>query len=403
MGNSNKKSVMKDIESKLDNMDTKIANKVRVVNEIYESDLKKIDLNYFNKQERVENSLNEHRESLLLKINEELVKNINDINEIKSFHKELTLNLLTEKFDEIKADFLFLNQKVSIMPHNNWKKYSLSKGFDIFQLNKYSNLIKLKKKCFKFKLDKKYYSFAFINISTNPRFIFISNYGNKMTIWNESGTAFSTKFNSKHFRQGRIRISNKYIFHIYYENEIHNFARRIIVEIYDFDLNLIKLMKLSHEYQLSITITNTEFAFQNNNQFKILAYKYDSFQTEYIRMPKKTGIKSFYLIRLAYMNDKNLYFIGTLNNTLKIVDRFNGNIVKSICFNGRFTINSLKFDLNSNIYVNYNTELVVYNQDGMNIYTIEFKNKIKSLSFDPFGNIFLNKVIYQNAIEFEEF
>lgn len=401
MGNSNKKNIIKDIESKLDNMDSKIANKIRVVNEIYESDLKKIDLNYFNKQERVENSLNEHRESLLKKIKEELVENINDINEIKSCSKEK--HELTEKFDGIKANLLFLNQKVSIMPHNNWKKYSLSKGLDVFQLNKYSNLIKLKKKCYKFKLDKKYYSFAFINISTNPRFIFISNYGNKMTILNESGTAISTKFNSKNFRQGRIRISNKYIFHIYYENEIHNFARRIIVEIYDFDLNLIKLMKLSHEYQLSIIITNSEFAFQNNNQFKILAYKSDSFQTEYIRLPKKTGIKSFYLIRLAYMNDRNLYFIGTLNNTLKIVDRFNGNMVKSICFNERFTINSLKFDLNSNIYVNYNTELVVYNPNGMILFTFEFKNKIKSISFDPFGNIFLNKVIYQNAVEFEEF
>ena len=405
---------------------SRIDTKKDLINKRCEIDAEKIDKRYGNEHE---DNLNEQREILLNQLYEKRNDELEQVN--KKFAilvKNLDNNDLVNKRKKLKlcSDYqlvtnnLRMKELVFRKPNSN----SLSSILNLFKYENtfnyakmiyYSDLIMTSncKKSFEIDLTKDYD----IEYASNDKQIFVLppnklfmvaiNIKNgckaKMLVINKKGTILCSK-DLDYFYANSFKSNSTNIIRIFCQN-----SNEDIVEIYDFNLNLIHFFKLNERIR-SFILTKDYFGSICFN--KIVLFDLNSFKTSYTSIEINDENHPLYLNEdldsLIHVNDSKLYVIANDGQDLNIIERKTGNRV-GIIETGEYSQYFLRFDDESRIYsyLRKDKSINIYDQNGSFISKIKllFNNDLFYSSWlTPINTIVHDKIKYLgNTLEYYEF
>lgn len=424
-----------ELQSKFNGLDSKIETRKALINDVHNSNTERISQTY--NDASINNhldSINFYRQEKLNEIQTVLSSEITDFNGLASFLIDnLDQNFISRKYKtaqlmiqvkekDIKDNFLHFNKSKLKDTNQALNKIQFGKAFSFNNICKYSHFLVSKKRFSLVEdlnrigdLDDNFAS-KFYSLPLNKIFI-CTNSGSrtskKMLILDTSGSALFSRQLSKNYINEEFKICCSYILRIY-----HEFKGRycmLNIEIYDFKLNLINTIELDESYGDDVVINRNEFAFENSETKKVLAFNTQTLKSSVLNLQDQNENEPFYIYsrdsRLVHINESKLYFIkyGTM---IYIMDRYLGSrLTLNIQTNvkDRFNLSLIKFDNESRLYlVNYDESLIrVYQSDGAYLYNIQFNFVSKWFYFTQFDTVVFNmKFINQNdnaTIEFDEF
>ena len=409
------------LESNFNKLNTKIEQKIKLINENFKKDefkLAKIQ------EETYCNGLNSYRELLIKTLKEKLSKDITKLNEFLKDSTNKAICFDDPIFKNMKLNLPYIEKYSTQTLEMQFLKHYFTKPFDLCQLNKYLNLIQLKKRKFNIDISKlsdcNGYSTNFYDLLDNHNrsdlnfqlkkiFILSPNrllfFAVKKTqkldkvvnamilIVNNSGDLVNKKIlNLKGYSE--FNASSYNIFHFNWDNESESHS---IIEIYDYGLNLVKIIKWNRSlyYYRTFKINKNEFALGNiKNKIGI----FDVRSSSKIDLCPSIFPKLNFADSFVHFDKENLYFTSIFIkkekcSKIKIVDRKNGILLQSIPIFGKHFIYNIhnfyiKFDDISNIYYFNSSEIKVYNSNGKFKHSIE--SKFTNITFSESGSLILN-------------
>ena len=418
-------SLLNELELKFIELDLKISSRCSLVNQLHDDDVQKID-QIFGKsnEDKITNELNDHRSSLLNKIKENLPKQLELMDDVVnySFKKtfcdqtnnksslnrklNLTKSMLNATIKDIKDNLLVLNQSNSYVISNLISilfKFDFTMPLDLDKLNKYYNFIVFKKREFELIIDDTYLP---LDCHSSKKFISLSPYRllvmkktkaydkmNTLMVLGNRGQIFHSKVIYRKAKE-QFKASSKFIFYIYSEEKKLNTN----IEIYTFELVLIKTLILNELFDFDLILSNDEFALHESLN-KLNIYNTNTFNAVSINFSKHK-IADFYSENsgkmLIHFDDKKLFYIKSqkLNKRDKriiIIDRSKLNIINDFNLFDRLDINlsffnvyqSVKFDKNSKIYFfsRLDKSISVFDSNGVKLQDVKINFYHKSIYF----------------------
>jgi hypothetical protein len=436
-----------DLESKFLEIDIKIKAKKHIVNIKHDTDAEKI-CNIFEEEiderSKDEEGIIEQHEHLLNKLCQKRDDHLQEITKnFQNFAENLTLinifnaeqydaeleyatEALMEKYAKIKENFFHFAPLRRKNYASMLKKYVFSKPLDLEKLNKYFNLVIVSRSYIL--LPENHFFISSHHILPSKRVVvFARSYKSspglrELLIINENGILHSrTLHNQSRLGEFSIKVSSTAIlvyFH-YFENikGINSGeSEEPFVNIYDFELNLIKSFKLDFNYTLEFITPNNQAVFRNSESNKIFIYDLDYFKTTYINTQCYVMNEPFFVEandKLVHMNEEFLYFNRT--NEIKMFDyiyimsRNTGLKVKGIQLKRSresfaYFSNTIIFDNESNIYDwdRYQNVLFSYNSRCSILGRIEFSDNIRkdcNIKFSNYDTVILNNRIFNQHFE----
>ena len=394
------KDEFKNLSLAFNKIEQKIASKIQIINELHNADVKKVENKFVDEGVYCQH-INEHRDKLIHQTKSTLEAQITEVNiflessDINESLKNLNINhesnnqRVSNKFQGLKQDFLYF-KKIHYIPLEKLYTYDFTQPLDLNLIHKYYRLLKLNK-TIAFKIPNSYTWPSFF-----PRDIFNVNFHelpnrklvccvldeakkipHRLILVDKNGTIVRTnRFNVKaHYPLSYdLSISkSKIVLLIKRKGRAPHY-----VEIYDFDLNLIDLFRLSYEFECQTIINNEEVLFtRENRKTKCALYNIETRRLEFINFQLKDSNSPFYVsssdVSLIGFNREFFYFSSDLKKNfslLTIMSRASGVYLKT-SFNKKHSLFSSEFkvDSKSNIYaIDKNKDLVkVYDSSGYNI------------------------------------
>ena len=434
------------LKARFDQLEEKIRSKKIQINEKYEQDVEKINEKYTqDTQKAYESGLNSYRENLLEKLQKELHVEIPDLDEFKEFlvnniqkasnlqdsnrRYKLVKSFLETKTKDVRDNLFYLNLSGSFSFDVRLFKYEFSKPLDLIKLNKYSNLVLLKNRKFNLPAQVQI-NLELINyekrlrhlvLPSNRIFIYARNKTTNdytmMILDNDGNIMHSQRIKNQVTTE--FKASSVYIFRVY--TDIKESTSHLIVEIYDYKLKFVKILKLNDSYSIDLLIHKNEFAFEKLSDYKILIYNGDSFKSNTIIFQNKNRDEPFFSDgkqdRLINFNNQYLYLYKKSIDGLFIViiDRATGlnsstlpifkkeSLMKNLNFREPIEF-VIKFDEDSNFYYKKLYETIeVRSSNGMELGTFNVKNGLAAFNFTFYGGIMFNELFNISSIKFEEY
>ena len=417
-----------DLKSRFLEIDIKINSKKELVNVKYETDVEKIE-HIFDENKMCPvhiEGINNGRDHLLNKLWQNRNDHLEEVNKlfenfaenlalVKTFNTdqydigvEMTKEVLIGKYDKIKENFFHFAK----LRRKNYapmlSKYEFKKPFDLVKLNKYFHLAAARKSSISVPDD--YDIIGIHHILPLKRVLLYARrseftQSKELLIVDEDGVILNNSCkiaNEGGFDSISVKVSSSAIVVFFnYVNELNinlDMYQKPFVQVYDFELNLIKSFELSFYYFNEFISPNNQAVFQNYESKRILVYDLDYFKTIYINTQCKTK-QAFYVQfndSLIYLNELFLYFVrgnkdGTFAN-MYIMSRNYGVCVSRVDLSPRAARNSIMFDTDSNIYDldRSRNAISVYNSHGTPLYGISFRGNIRLDKFSIYDTIIFN-------------
>lgn len=370
--------ILAELESKLNGIDEKIISKTKSINDLYDTDVDKLN-NRFSNFEIEAEILNNHRSGQLLR----LTQNRNELLDVfNTFIKDITKNSFIEDAIElVKQKSELINQnliELTQVRRSNYKnisnKVKFSKPLDLCSLNKYSSLINTKKKL-KLELPVGHYlqyinfeEKIFIRLPNGRYFIHAQKGSNtKLLILNKDGLIEHSK--SLELKEAErinvtFKVSSTRIAHMYkYEFGMD----RGLVNVYNFNLDLMGTFRLSNApIFYNIIVKKDELAYRSIKDTKVLVFNMETLKLNDIKYNSNNNTGSFDYMQfiLVHLDEHKLFFLNR-NKCISIVDRSSGNEVLNLPSRINH-LDMVKFDEYSRIYIIEPFEYMIRVYDSSN-------------------------------------
>ena len=384
--------IFKELETKLNGLNKKIELKTQLINDFYHKDVKSINKIYSNNKEEIcANGLNQHREILINKLQDNLIKEMQQFNSSHKLSQYLIYYRKSYKSLELVCGSYKFNQPLDLNK----------------VMNKYCDLVLTKKRIDLNKIDvvaqrRLRYEYINLNLSSqkcllvfnestwkcgNPSLNYI------MIIVNKMGDVLCKRVLEEVFDCEQTYPVIKTTFSnimIAYKKETS-----AVIEMYDFNLSLIYRHVLNYDVNIdTMQINNNEVAFYSNESLKLRFLNIENLKSSFIGLQHEAEKKipfyiydpSRYKNYFANFNDESLYFIrknGRYFDLIYIMNRATGATKSSIKIDtdGLWAI---KFDCRSHIYFydefeDVNRAIKIYSKSGEFMYYIELSNKLKTV------------------------
>ena len=404
-----------EFEFKFEKLAQKLNAKAEQINHQYETDTAAIQNKFeTSKVDALINDINEYREQLLNSIYEKRSQQLLEANQI--FKNYSSLKPIKEKLN--KDSLCLLNP--SSINESLLYKYKLTKPFDLKKLLKYIQLIQVKKtldlksKQIELKLSKNH-SIAYnyheeekkLLMLRPNRFFLLANVDSLTQM-----LVIDSRCNILHKK--KLEMGNKSdefkTFMVTYSYIIRRFENKI--EIYNFKLNLINSINdgsinLINEF----CVHHNEIAFYNEQKRDRLFCIFD------LDYKKKSLVRLKYedyskYSNCVHFNKERIYFIEYYvefnGMQVSIYDKTTSECLVSIPVYSH-SIRSVKFDLNSNIYVlnnDFDENVQVFNEygEGLFKYAIgDHTSLFRVMMFSLNDTIVFNLGISKDCIQYEEY
>jgi hypothetical protein len=439
------------LESKFSLLDTKLHNKILLINNLHDSDANKIN-DLFNGD--LENGtsagiLNEYREQLLMKIKEMINFDINEINhlanylnsylsDLNAYNPEqrarkisVSNSLLEFRYKEIKDNYLGLTKTYYTNSDLNRYKYTLTRPLNFTNLTRFKHFLK-NEKSYNIELpesineleeDFSWNSSVHI-LPTNKILLCVRDfecYLNMFIINEEGAIKYSIKQEINTLSDFKVCTSSTkivYLYEISDEEESLAGAEMIKACVYDFKFNLILTFDVNTEYSIYFLLHNHEIALQNiPTNDKIKVYNLTNLNSKEIKLQDYDRNDTFHVDEfsddLFHFDSKYFYFKhDNKESTSKIVylvNRRNGLKVIEIKLDANLTSFINEFFISNKIDLNcleYDAERDVYKiQEDLfkSLDSIFNDNEESFLKFSQFDSMVYNLIKTPRLISFEEY
>ena len=432
-------NLFQNIETSLSSINQKIEFKSHLVNKNYDSDIETIQKAY--DCQRHEEHLNFHRDFLLKELTNHRNNILSDVNEYfyeNSAKNELELSLiLALKYSCLNRRLVFKKGTKTVA--SLFPSTSFTKPLDLKLIFKYYDLISIKKimnlTIRKHGYDQKFtdglgYSKTFLSLSHSKTLLirkdFLTDENEMVIIDNTDGNILKTiKTKLVHLEKYKILVNGSNIFAFVPSFNLTGFSYSLL-QVYDFDLNLVKSYNTQTMHNPQIIINNKEICYYfiiYKNDLQINIFNTETSKYEYVNLQVNDKNKPYYIYDdfqhndLVHFNDKLIYFLHSCN---EIYSDFNGfyeflyslkrstgkrELVKK--FQSPRCKENIRFDKQSQIYdLDESGGLIhVHKSNGNLLYSIPIRreSKLKNFYFTHRDTICFDDQMKNDLVEYYEY